>query len=216
MCSPIERRMRDSGSPGRLRRGALGARGLGLRPVRATRCAAAAPRRCAAVLDEREHVLLAHAPAAAGARHRVEVDAVLGGDALHDRRVAARPLPRGLRASRRGAGVAARRRVAGARPRRASTALPRRVVDPRQHRPDVDRLAHLARGSRPRVRAAGAGTSVSILSVEISQIVSSASTQSPACLRHSTTVPSATDTPICGIVTSTQRLSTRGAQGRPP
>ena len=50
---------------------------------------------------------------------------------------------------------------------------------------------------------AGAGTSVSILSVEISQIVSSASTQSPRCLRHSTTVPSATETPICGIVTST-------------
>src|SRR3954453_7787036 len=49
---------------------------------------------------------------------------------------------------------------------------------------------------------AGAGTSVSILSVEISQIVSSAATGSPTPFRHSTSVPSATDTPSCGIVTS--------------
>src|SRR5947209_18148474 len=50
----------------------------------------------------------------------------------------------------------------------------------------------------------GAGTSVSILSVEISQIVSSASMRSPTSTRHATTVPSATETPICGIVTSTR------------
>src|SRR5256714_6404705 len=50
---------------------------------------------------------------------------------------------------------------------------------------------------------AGAGTSESILSVEISQMVSSACTQSPTRLRHSTTVPSATETPIWGMVTST-------------
>src|SRR2546423_3698458 len=49
----------------------------------------------------------------------------------------------------------------------------------------------------------GAGTSESILSVEISQMVSSACTQSPTRFFHSTTVPSATDTPICGMVTST-------------
>src|SRR4051794_15910787 len=49
---------------------------------------------------------------------------------------------------------------------------------------------------------AGAGTSESILSVEMTQIVSSASTQSPGCLRHSATVPSATETPICGMTTS--------------
>jgi hypothetical protein len=54
--------------------------------------------------------------------------------------------------------------------------------------------------SRP---AAGASTSVSILSVEIEAITSSASTQSPTCLNHSTTVPSATETPIWGIVTCT-------------
>ena len=51
--------------------------------------------------------------------------------------------------------------------------------------------------------AAGDGISVSILSVETSAIVSSASTRSPGCLCHSTTVPSATETPIWGIVTST-------------
>src|SRR3954454_2346436 len=50
---------------------------------------------------------------------------------------------------------------------------------------------------------AGDGTSVSTLSVEISTIVSSASTQSPTRFFHSTTVPSATETPIWGIATST-------------
>src|SRR4051795_11951689 len=54
---------------------------------------------------------------------------------------------------------------------------------------------------------AGASTSVSILSVEIEAMISSRSTQSPACFFPSTTVPSATDTPICGIVTSTVPVS---------
>src|SRR5438045_3212440 len=49
---------------------------------------------------------------------------------------------------------------------------------------------------------AGAGAPEAILSVEISQMVSSACTQSPTRLRHSTTVPSATETPIWGMVTS--------------
>src|SRR5580704_6929929 len=51
---------------------------------------------------------------------------------------------------------------------------------------------------------AGDGTSVSILSVEISAIVASASIRSPTSTRHATIVPSATDTPIWGIVTSTR------------
>src|SRR5262249_15875101 len=38
-------------------------------------------------LHYRQHVLLAHAAPAAGARDRVEVDPVLGGDPLHDRGV---------------------------------------------------------------------------------------------------------------------------------
>jgi hypothetical protein len=71
--------------------------------------------------------------------------------------------------------------------------------------------------SRP---AAGASTSVSILSVEIDAITSSTSTQSPTCFFHSTSVPSATETPICGIVTSvncaTGASSPGPGVGRPP
>src|SRR5205085_1033584 len=55
--------------------------------------------------------------------------------------------------------------------------------------------------------AAGDGISVSILSVEISTMVSSRSTQSPGRFFHSAIVPSATDTPIWGIVTSTTPVS---------
>ena len=51
--------------------------------------------------------------------------------------------------------------------------------------------------------AAGDGTSVSTLSVEISSSVSSASTVSPTCLFHFVIVPSETETPICGMTTST-------------
>ncbi len=53
------------------------------------------------------------------------------------------------------------------------------------------------------VPAAGLGTSVSTLSVEISSSGSSASTCSPSCLSHRVSVPSETETPICGITTST-------------
>src|SRR4051794_41430636 len=45
----------------------------------------------------------------------------------------------------------------------------------------------------------GEGISTSTLSVVTSQTGSSASTQSPGRLRHSTIVPSATEIPICGI-----------------
>ena len=51
--------------------------------------------------------------------------------------------------------------------------------------------------------AAGAGTSASTLSVEISTTVSSAPTASPGCLCHSRIVPSVTDSPIWGITMST-------------
>ncbi len=50
---------------------------------------------------------------------------------------------------------------------------------------------------------AGDGTSVSTLSVEISSSVSSASMVSPTCLFHFVMVPSETETPICGMTTST-------------
>ncbi len=52
------------------------------------------------------------------------------------------------------------------------------------------------------VPAAGAGTSASTLSVEISTIVSSSATGSPGCLAHSRIVPSVTDSPIAGITMS--------------
>ena len=97
-----------------------------------------------------------------------------------------------------GAGAAAGRSfsdVCGS-PGRASVAIRASTVPVSTVTPTCTRIST----SRP---LAGDGTSVSILSVEISQIVSSASIQSPRCLRHSTTVPSATETPICGIVTST-------------
>ncbi len=57
------------------------------------------------------------------------------------------------------------------------------------------------------VPLAGAGTSASTLSVEISTRTSSASTRSPSCLCHSRTVPSVTDSPICGRVTCTVVLT---------
>ena len=53
------------------------------------------------------------------------------------------------------------------------------------------------------VPAAGAGTSASTLSVEISTSGSSASTRSPTCFSHPRTVPSVTDSPIWGMVICT-------------
>src|SRR5205814_5646741 len=50
--------------------------------------------------------------------------------------------------------------------------------------------------------AAGDGTSVSTLSVEISKSGSSRSTVSPTFFIQRTTVPSAIDSPICGMTTS--------------
>ena len=190
-----------------------------------------AARGAVASLQEREHVLLAHAPAAAGARHLVEVDAVLRRDPLDDGRVAASTtlavvhgrLGRGLRpaegasagAAVSGAGAGSSVASAGvaptaaaaselggtcsvacASPGFASVAIRARTTPTSTVVPTSTRISV----TRP---LAGDGTSVSILSVEMSQMVSSASTQSPGCLRHSTTVPSATDTPIWGMVTST-------------
>ena len=59
------------------------------------------------------------------------------------------------------------------------------------------------------VPEAGAGTSASTLSVEISTIVSSSATGSPGCLDHSRIVPSDTDSPMAGMTMST-RLAPAG------
>src|SRR5215208_6984294 len=61
------------------------------------------------------------------------------------------------------------------------------------------------------VPLAGEGTSASTLSVEISTIVSSTSTLSPAALAHSRIVPSDTDSPIWGIVMSRVCASPSGS-----
>jgi hypothetical protein len=53
-----------------------------------------------------------------------------------------------------------------------------------------------------RVPAAGDGISASTLSVEISNSGSSRSTRSPTFFSHFVIVPSAMDSPICGITTS--------------
>ena len=60
-------------------------------------------------------------------------------------------------------------------------------------------------GTRICVRTplAGLGTSVSTLSVEISRSDSSAAISSPSAFSHFVIVPSETETPICGMTTST-------------
>ena len=104
---PLRRRRRRVGAVGRLRvQRRILRRGRGV--------------------DEREDVLLAHAAVAARAPDRIEVDAVLGRDALDDRRVAPRVRGR-LRLGLRHVGLA------GARVRR----------DPRERGADVDGHARL-------------------------------------------------------------------------
>ena len=93
-----------------------------------------------------------------------------------------------------------RRGQAGSRPPRPGARRSSRSL--RGRRPP-ERASPARPGSSPDVPAAGAGTSASTLSVEISTSGSSASTRSPTCLRHSRTVPSVTDSPIWGMVICT-------------
>ena len=79
---------------------------------------------------------------------------------------------------------------------------------PRRSRPPATRISC-------RTPVPGLGTSVSTLSVEISSSGSSARIASPTCFSHFVTVPSETETPICGITTSTTvpvAISTRRAR----
>ena len=124
-----------------------------------------------------------------------ELNAVDGGDALGDRRgpgalgnLDGGGVRRGPRRARRlGVGVF----VAPAPPRMRAITWPTATVSPASARISV------------KVPEAGAGTSASTLSVEISTIVSSASTASPTALAHSSTTPSVTDSPIAGMTIST-------------
>ena len=207
MCSPICRRIRDShrrpAPPGQ----------PSAPPARAgtgSRCAAAAPRRASPPRTRARpacaRVRRARCPAPERGRSRARRRsagrpgssagrpfgaagvAVVGGMGMWFRWSRARPSPPSggwARASSRAA-------VPPTRPAIRASTVPTSTVSPTGTRISAT------------TPVAGAGTSVSILSVEISQIVSSASIRSPTSTRQATTVPSATDTPIWGIVTSTR------------
>src|SRR6266566_443624 len=66
-----------------------------------------------------------------------------------------------------------------------------------------------------RTPAAGAGISASTLSVEISNSGSSRLTASPIFLSHLLSVPSAMDSPICGIKTSTRAIASPSVSRQP-
>src|SRR6266550_6844362 len=66
-----------------------------------------------------------------------------------------------------------------------------------------------------RTPAAGAGISASTLSVEISNSGSSRLTGSPTFLSHFLKVPSAMDSPICGIKTSTRAMGSPSVRRQP-
>jgi hypothetical protein len=64
--------------------------------------------------------------------------------------------------------------------------------------------------------AVGDGISASTLSVEISKIGSSRLTSSPTFFNHFDSVPSAIDSPIWGMITSTRATRANlGLKGRP-
>ena len=199
MCSAMPRRIAETGSTARRPAGERpGGGGRGRRrrggARRGAAAGAAAPPARPAGLDEGEDVLLRHAAAAAGAGDLARVDAVLGGDARDDRRDERLPFPDG---SRTGVRAAACRSRSCRRPARAgrlrgdrlgrrlgaasgSGAAPARVAARRRRRSGRAscrrrRSRPPGRGSASRVPDAGLGTSVSILSVEISSSGSSAS-----------------------------------------
>ena len=162
MCSPIWRRMRDSWAAGARARPALG-----LGPVRRLDVQRRLPPRRARRTRGRPACGRARRVRCPGPR---EIDAVLGGDRARRPASSGAGAPFGL-VHRRRVSAAWRRRPAP----RASAAIRASTVPTSTSRRRSTRIS----ASRP---VAGAGTSVSILSVEIAQIVSSASTQSPTLL----------------------------------
>ena len=148
-------------------------------------------------LDEREDVLLRHAAAAAGALDVARVDPVLGGDPRDDRRDEACACPScGRRRSsgssapagsgsarpparrdRLGRGGAPARRRLGPRARArapaagsaAARAAPRLAADPREHRPDLDRLALLDEDLRDDARAGARHLGVDLVGRDLEQ-----------------------------------------------
>ena len=202
------RRGRRLGRGCRLRRGRRGS-GCGL----------------AAALDEREDVLLRHAAAAAGARDRVRVDAVLGGDPRDDGRdegaaVAGLPVrrPGARRGRRRRCGPAAARlgrcrsRRRRRRPASRARAVPRaRQVPRREPRPRARsrRARCRPRPSRPPGRGSGRrrprrGSAPRCRPCRSRSRAAARRGRScsPSDLSHFVIVPSETDTPIWGMTTS--------------
>ena len=178
-------------------------------------------------------VLLGHASAAAGAGDLRDVERVLGDHACDDRRheaaslavavrvgiVVRRRLGRGRRRCGRRRRDLARRCGLGGRCRRggrlrcggcrgclrraAGSAVPASPEVITAMRVPTSTVSPSATRISETMPLPGDGTSVSTLSVEISTIVSSASTRSPTCFRQRVIVPSDTLTPIWGITTST-------------
>ena len=220
----------DRGGPPR-RSGA----GVRARAGTGSRCAAAASSP-ARRLDEREHVLLADAAAAPGARRPAR------GRSRARRRSAGRPgssarcrpltvAPAPAAAARCAVGQSrpgarcvvgrprARRRVAPSRrgPSAATAAAAPSPTAIRASTVPTSTVSRPARGSRRRRRSPARAPrcrSCRSRSRRSSRRPRSGRRRST---RQATTVPSATETPIWGIVTSTRRgLSTRGAHGTPP
>ena len=159
-------------------------------------------------------------PPRPGAGHRADVDAVLGRDPRDDRRDEALavvlavvapgrlPEPEPERGLRRGAGSGARRGSSSpaARPagsRRAGAAAAGLAADDRELRPDVDRLAFRhedlrdhagSRGSAPRCRPCRSRSRAATRRPRSAR---------PPAFSHFVIVPSETETPICGMTTST-------------
>ena len=154
--------------------------------------AAGAPSAVAGV----EHVGLRDAPARAAAGHAGEVDALGGGHARgdgRDLRVGRDGGRCGRRRRRRPSGASGSAALAGAAAPACMRAMtwPTVTVSPSSARISVI------------VPAAGAGSSMSTLSVEISTTVSPSATVSPTLTAHSRIVPSVTDSPPAGVTMST-------------
>ncbi len=147
-----------------------------------------------AVAGRREHVGLRDPPGRPAAGDARQIDALDRRRARRDRRdLRAVGYRRGRGAGR--APARPSRRAAG-----AESASPTRI---RAITWPTVTVSPSATSSSLIVPLAGAGSSTSTLSVEISTIVSLALMKSPTCARHSRIVPSVTDSPAAGVSTST-------------
>ncbi len=186
-------------------------------------------RRAVALLQELLDVLLGHPSAATGAGNLGDVEPVLGDHARDDRRheadaprrrrssrIVRRRLGRGWRrcggggatsltaaASGAGAGSAGACAAGAARGGATASIVPASPEVITAMRVPTSTVSPSGTRISETTPLPGDGTSVSTLSVEISTIVSSASTRSPTCFRQRVIVPSDTLTPIWGITTST-------------